>query len=84
MTYWAHPASRRPAYDCGMTSTTVAPILVLYPFRFIDPLTGRWVRARYRAERQEIEQRHETWEITGEPEVRRVSGGGFSPWRWDG
>jgi hypothetical protein len=56
-------------------------VIVLYPFRFIDPLTGRWVRARYRAERQEIEQRYAMWEITGEPELTRLHEGGFSPWR---
>ena len=26
-------------------------VLLRYPFRFVDPVTGRWVRARYRAER---------------------------------
>jgi hypothetical protein len=58
-----------------------ARVLVLYPFRFLDPLTGRWVRARYRAEGQEIDQRYAKWEITGEPEVWRVGGRGFTPWR---
>jgi hypothetical protein len=58
-----------------------ARVLVLYPFRFLDPLTGRWVRARYRAEREVIAQQYARWEITGEPEVRRVEGGGFTPWR---
>ena len=57
------------------------PVLLMYSFRFIDPLTGRRVRARYRAERHEIEQRYEKWEITGEPEVRHVAVSGFSPWR---
>ena len=28
--------------------------LTLYPFRFRDALTGKWVRARYVAERGEI------------------------------
>ena len=27
------------------------------------------------------QQRYAKWEITGEPEVRRVSRGGFSSWR---
>ena len=31
-----------------------APLLLLYPFRFVDPVTGRWVRARYKAERHEL------------------------------
>jgi hypothetical protein len=57
------------------------PVLLLYPLRLVHPVTGRWARARYRAEREVIEQRYAKWEITGEPEVRRVEGGGFSPWR---
>ena len=65
-----------------MPSEPVDPLTIaLYPFRFLDPVSGRWVRARYRAERHVIEQRYAKWEITGEPEVRRVDGGGFSPWR---
>jgi len=76
--------SRRPANDCGMLTDRAAPelrVLLLYPFRFVDPLTSRWVKARYRAERREIEQRYANWEVTGEPEVRRVDVTGFSPWR---
>ena len=46
--------------------------LVLYPFRFRDPLTGKWIRARYVAELHEIEQRYAEWEIIGEPEIRQV------------
>ena len=55
--------------------------LFLYPFRFVDPVTGKWVRARYRAERREIAARYARWEIVGEPELRRVAGKAFSPWR---
>jgi hypothetical protein len=55
--------------------------LLLYPFRFVDPVTGKWVRARYRAERHEIAARYVNWEITGEPELRRVAGNAFNPWR---
>jgi len=32
--------------------------MVLYPFRFRDPITYRWVRARYRAERAVIAARY--------------------------
>jgi hypothetical protein len=28
----------------------------LFPFRFLDPGTGKWIRARYKAERHEIVQ----------------------------
>ena len=51
-----------------------APLLLLYPFRLIDPVSGRWVRARYKAERHEILERYGegSYEITGAPEIRRV------------
>ena len=49
----------------------------LYPFRFRDPLTGKWVRARYVAERHEIAARCAEWEITGPPEIRADSGQGY-------
>jgi hypothetical protein len=35
--------------------------LVLYRFRYRDPLTGRWTRARYRATVVEISARHAEW-----------------------
>jgi hypothetical protein len=56
-------------------------VLVLYPFRFRDPVTRKWVMARYVAERGELEQRYTEFEIVGEPEYRRVTEGRFSPWR---
>jgi hypothetical protein len=34
--------------------------------------TGKWIRARYLAERHELEQRYAEWEIICEPEVRHV------------
>ena len=55
--------------------------LELYPFRFKDPVTGKWVRARYRATVQDIAARYATWEITG-PVVRPASPStGFDPFR---
>lgn len=54
----------------------------LFPFRYRDPLTGKWIRARYLAERHEIGARYKQWEITGPPEVRHDAvGGHFSPFR---
>src|SRR5438034_11274760 len=46
------------------------PPLLLYPFRFFDPVRRRSVRARYLAERHEIEVRYARWEIIGPPEIR--------------
>ena len=36
--------------------------LDLYPFGFRNPLTGRWVRARYVAERHVIAERYAEFE----------------------
>ena len=52
---------------------------LLYPFRYRNALTGRWVRARYRASIEDISQRYATWELTGPAEVRRPIDGWFSP-----
>ncbi len=56
-------------------------LLVLYPFRFRDALSGRWVRARYVAERDVIAARHAAREITGTPELRSCVGGALNPWK---
>ena len=50
----------------------MAPSLELFPFRYHDPRTGKWVRARYRAERDEIAARYAEWEIIGPAEIRDV------------
>jgi hypothetical protein len=63
-----------------MTSAPDDPPVLPYPFRFVDPLTGKWVRARYRATRQEIEQRCAKWEITGMPEIIGVRSSSFNPY----
>ncbi len=58
------------------------PPRLLYPFRHRDPRTGRWIRARYVAERHVIAERYVEWEVTGPPEVRTRGGGGsFNPYR---
>jgi hypothetical protein len=51
----------------------MAPRLELFPFSFRDPRTGRWIRARYVAERHEIAARYAEWEIIGPPEIRDVN-----------
>ena len=59
------------------------PRLELYPFRYRDPVTGKWVRARYKAERHEIAARYAEWEIIGPPEIRDADPGSawFNPYR---
>ena len=60
---------------------TKSGTLFLYPFQASDPLTGKWYRARYKAERHEIAARYVQWEIIGPPEIRHPIGAAFSPWR---
>ena len=50
----------------------------LFPFRYRNPLTGKWVKARYRAEQHEIAQRFAEFEIIGPPETREVDPGARS------
>jgi hypothetical protein len=49
------------------------PALQLYPFRFRDPLTGKWIRARHELQVPEMQRHYAEWEITGPPEVRHVT-----------
>lgn len=48
----------------------MSALVELYPFRFKDPLTGRWIKARYKTTREQLALRETEWEITGPPEVR--------------
>jgi hypothetical protein len=43
-------------------------VLVLFPFPFRDPVSGKWVKARYVAERSAIAARYAAREIIGESE----------------
>ena len=47
----------------------MAPRIELFAFRYREPRMGKWTRARYRAERQEIAARYAEWEIIGPPDV---------------
>ena len=59
------------------------PRLFLFPFRFRSPITGKWVRARYVAEREVIAARYAEWEIIGPLEIRDVDpqAARFNPYR---
>jgi len=48
------------------------PRLELFPFRYRNQVTGKWVRARYVATREEIAGGNTKWEIIGLPEIRDV------------
>ena len=55
--------------------------LLLYPFRLRDALTGKWYRARWKAELHDIEKLGGI--VDGEPEIRERTdwGSGFAPHR---
>jgi hypothetical protein len=52
----------------------------LYPFRFRDPVTGRWIRARYKATIGDIARAYAEWDLTGRAEVRTPIGAHFNPY----
>jgi hypothetical protein len=43
------------------------PRLSLYAFRYRNEVTGKWMKARYVAEKHEIAVRHAQWESPGRP-----------------
>jgi hypothetical protein len=55
------------------------PILQLYPFRFRDPLTGKWVRAHHKMQVPELQRHYSDWEITGAPQVRHATTASAQP-----
>jgi len=57
--------------------------LLFYAFRYRDSPTGKWKRARYKAERHVIAERFTEWETIGSPEIRHGAdwGAGFNPTR---
>jgi hypothetical protein len=55
--------------------------LALYSFRYRDPLTGKWIRARYKAEIDVIAERFAEWAIIGPAEFREANPVGFNPYR---
>jgi len=58
--------------------------LYLYEFRYRCERTGKWRKARYRAERHVIAERHAEFETLGEPMViNEPSTGTFNPFRRD-
>lgn len=58
--------------------------LVVYPFRYRDARTGKWVKARYMAERDVIATPYVDWEMIGSDEERRPLTGYFNPGRREG
>jgi hypothetical protein len=50
----------------------IAPRLELFPFRYREPRSGKWVRARYVATMEDIAKCYAEWEIAGPAEIRDV------------
>ena len=55
--------------------------LLLYPFKFRDPVTRRWVKARYVARLEVIKQRYAEFEIHRPSRGARGERSTFSPHR---
>ena len=55
--------------------------LYLYEFRYRCERTGKWRKARYRAELHEIRERHAEFQVEGEPMVIHGPAEMFSPYR---
>lgn len=53
----------------------------LYPFRFQHPVTGRWVRARYRATAGDIAHRYAQARLDGDGVAPSGVSTGFDPFR---
>ena len=47
--------------------------LALYPFRYRDTLSGKWVRARHKMQVPELQRHYADWEIIGAPEIRHIT-----------
>jgi hypothetical protein len=58
--------------------------LVVFLFHYKDARTGRRVKSRYKATREEIAARYAEWEITSPGEERTPLGGYFNPGRQPG
>ena len=50
----------------------MAPRVDLFAFCYRDAICAKWIRARYVATREEIEQRYAEWEILRPAEIRDV------------
>lgn len=57
------------------------PAVQLYPFRFRDRLTGKWVCARNEADLDVIAAQYLDWALTRPPEALYVGDESFSPWQ---
>ena len=51
----------------------------VFPFKYFDEIRGRWIQARYKAAREDIELRYAKWEIAGPAEHREGAGGQVEP-----
>ena len=69
---WRCESSKRLHPSAQFVHRAAVPRLELFPVRYRNPVTGKWVRARYVATREEIAKANAEWEIIGPPETREV------------
>jgi hypothetical protein len=77
-----HPPKALPVVltrGCPPRQNRRVPTLALYPFRFRDPLTRQWVRARHKMQVPEMQRQYAEWEVTGAPQIRYVTDAGVQP-----
>jgi hypothetical protein len=46
--------------------------IALFPFRYFDLLSRKWVRARYLATLDDLAARYGAFQVVGPPEIRRA------------
>jgi hypothetical protein len=48
------------------------PTIILYRFKYFDPMRGKWLLARYACGREQIERHYPEHQLIEPPEVRHV------------
>jgi hypothetical protein len=80
---WAYLAMEETTRSLQRRTRSVAARIDLFALPLRDPRTGKWIRARYVARREQIAERYAGWEITGPAEIRDVDpdARAFSPFK---
>jgi hypothetical protein len=55
-----------------MRSIVIVREITLFPFRYFDLLSRKWIKAHYVATLEELAARYDAFQIVGKPEIRRV------------
>ena len=69
---WRCKSAKRLHAKCATCIVLTCPGSNCFSLLYLNPVTGKQVRARYVATREEIAKGNAEWEIAGPPEVRDV------------